>query len=97
MVAMHRRHFRAYLGSAILIQLPGGAVEALVGMMVLATGINAVLSPGEPKAQRPRLSPLVTGATGFIGSHLTTALVAAGVRVRALLRPRSASGREHLP
>ena len=60
--------FGAYLGSAILIQLPGGAVEALVGMMVLATGINAVLSPGEPKAQRPRLSPLVSGATGFIAA-----------------------------
>jgi len=32
---------------------------------------------------------LVTGATGFIGSHLTRVLVARGCRVRALVRPDS--------
>lgn len=33
----------------------------------------------------------LTGATGFIGTHLSVALVAAGYRVRALVRPVSAS------
>jgi dihydroflavonol-4-reductase len=32
---------------------------------------------------------LVTGATGFIGSHLCRALLAAGYRTRALIRPTS--------
>lgn len=37
---------------------------------------------------------LVTGATGFVGGHLTRALVAAGYSVRALVRPGSnASGK----
>ena len=50
----------AYLGSAVLIQLQGQVLEALVGVMVLATGINAMLSPAEPKNARAQLSPLVT-------------------------------------
>lgn len=33
---------------------------------------------------------LVTGATGFLGTHLTTALIAASVEVRALYRSESA-------
>ena len=36
---------------------------------------------------------LVTGAGGFIGSHLTERLVALGARTRALLRYNSSSGR----
>jgi len=32
---------------------------------------------------------LVTGATGFIGSHLTRSLLADGYDVRALVRPTS--------
>lgn len=43
-------------------------VEALVGVMVLGTGINAVLSGSEPKGARPRISPLVTAVTGFIAA-----------------------------
>jgi nucleoside-diphosphate-sugar epimerase len=35
------------------------------------------------------MKSLVTGATGFIGSHLAQALVAAGDEVRALVRPTS--------
>jgi nucleoside-diphosphate-sugar epimerase len=36
---------------------------------------------------------LVTGATGFVGQHLTLALAAAGCRVRALVRPGKAGRR----
>jgi CDP-glucose 4,6-dehydratase len=37
---------------------------------------------------------LVTGGHGFIGSHLAAALLAAGVDVRVLGRPRSSNGRD---
>jgi UDP-glucose 4-epimerase len=39
---------------------------------------------------------VVTGAGGFIGSHLVEALVRRGARVRALVRYTSSSGRGHL-
>jgi NAD dependent epimerase/dehydratase len=39
---------------------------------------------------------LVTGAGGFIGSHLTEALIRLGWRVRALVRYNSAGSRGHL-
>lgn len=39
------------------------------------------------------LSVLVTGATGFIGSHLTRALVSSGAQVHVLVRPESAMWR----
>ena len=39
---------------------------------------------------------LVTGAGGFIGSHLTEALVKAGVQVRAFIRYNSRNGRGNL-
>ena len=38
------------------------------------------------------LTVLVTGATGFIGSHLVERLLAEGARVRCLLRPTSPRG-----
>ena len=38
------------------------------------------------------MTTLVTGATGFVGSAVARALVAAGEPVRALVRPRSARG-----
>lgn len=41
-------------------------------------------APGDPL--------LVTGATGFIGSHLVERLVRRGYRVRALVRPQTAAG-----
>ena len=37
------------------------------------------------------MTTLVTGATGFVGSHLVRFLAARGQRVRALVRPNSAS------
>jgi nucleoside-diphosphate-sugar epimerase len=41
------------------------------------------------------VTALVTGATGFIGSHLAERLVAAGMEVRCLVRP--SSSRRYLP
>ncbi|HZD11814.1 MAG TPA: NmrA family NAD(P)-binding protein, partial [Candidatus Binatia bacterium] len=35
---------------------------------------------------------LLTGASGFLGHHLVSELLAAGYRVRALVRPRSETG-----
>ena len=40
----------------------------------------------KPEFDRPRMF-LVTGASGFLGSHLTAALLARGHRVTALCRP----------
>lgn len=40
-----------------------------------------------------RRRALITGATGFVGSHLTERLVAEGWEVRALVRPTSDTGR----
>lgn len=40
---------------------------------------------------------LVTGATGFIGSHLCERLIAEGARVRYLVRPVSSRGHRYLP
>ena len=38
------------------------------------------------------MQALVTGATGLLGRHLVDVLVAAGVAVRALVRPSSDTG-----
>ena len=35
---------------------------------------------------------LITGADGFIGSHLTERMLAEGARVSVLVRPRSVTG-----
>src|SRR5260370_32699431 len=45
------------------------------------------------------MTVLVTGATGFIGSHLVERLLAEGAVVRCLLRPASPRGSagRHLP
>ncbi|MEZ4269181.1 MAG: NAD-dependent epimerase/dehydratase family protein [Myxococcota bacterium] len=48
----------------------------------LATVGKAAAAPGE---WRPRVA-LVTGASGFIGSHVVKVLLAEGVRVRALIQ-----------
>ena len=43
--------------------------------------------PAAPRLPRLRGRALVTGATGFIGAHVVSALLDRGVRVRALVRP----------
>ena len=45
------------------------------------------MSPGEPKAQRPRLSPLVTGATGFIAAFGSAVSGAGGLLLLLVLVP----------
>src|SRR6478752_8719496 len=40
---------------------------------------------------------LVTGADGFMGSHLTEALVALGAHVHALVRPTSSGALNNIP
>lgn len=50
------------------------------------------LARGPPARELPRVTPrtaLVTGATGFVGSHLVDALRARGDDVRAAVRPTS--------
>ena len=45
--------------------------------------------PHGPPAHRPGATCLVTGATGFVGGHLTRRLVREGYRVRCLVRESS--------
>jgi nucleoside-diphosphate-sugar epimerase len=53
--------------------------------------------PAQPGDEATTPSVLLTGATGFVGSHVADAFAAAGFRVRALARsPQRAAGlREH--
>jgi uncharacterized protein YbjT (DUF2867 family) len=53
-------------------------------------------APADPVAAQQPTTVLVTGASGFVGSHLCTALVAAGHEVRAMTRrPQSYHGAGH--
>jgi 2-alkyl-3-oxoalkanoate reductase len=45
--------------------------------------------PWPPWVRRMPRSCLITGATGFVGSHVTEACIARGIHVRALVRPGS--------
>ena len=47
--------------------------------------------PPDPHEHRPGGVALVTGASGFVGSHVVDALVEEGWRVRAVLRERSSA------
>ncbi|MCP5074591.1 MAG: NAD-dependent epimerase/dehydratase family protein [Rhodobacteraceae bacterium] len=47
-------------------------------------------APAKPKRRKPKPTVLVIGGTGFVGRHLTRALVASGRDVRVLTRGNSA-------
>ncbi len=61
-------------------------------------GVSYCLGPFPARAQLSTMTPqvLVTGAGGFIGSHLVESLVRAGTRVRAFVHYNSAGRRGHL-
>lgn len=66
----------AYLGSAVLIRLPGVAVEAIVAILVLATGIHAVFGRASEARQRSSLAPsamLLIGFAAAFGSAVSGA------------------------
>jgi NADH dehydrogenase len=60
-------------------------------VVVAETGVKAVTFDGSDRGTHPTMSTiLVTGASGFVGSHHITALLGAGHRVVALARTEAA-------
>jgi nucleoside-diphosphate-sugar epimerase len=70
----------------------------ILDWLLKVNSFNSVNSPSRIPFQRIFMQVLITGATGFIGSHLAEALHAKGYRLRCLVRKTSSlEWIKHLP
>lgn len=74
--------------------MSGGSTPSFRGPIRRGAGSPGELSADDAEARRQTEAPvrvLLTGASGFVGSHVAEALVREGYRVRALLRRSSST------